>query len=223
MSILSNKYIHDLRTFPGDARLAWERRGAAGVWREFSARTVRRVYERTVSVVLDHDLDSVVDVPVPDGIHFTSFTEADEPALARVAPQDAQRRLRVARERGREVTLAWRGNAVVGWAILSFEMADDLERYPVALPPATVYGWHGSVISGERGRGTGAALVRWRGRLAREMGATRMRVIIERHNDAALRMARRCFTRSRVVGEVRTLRFLRSERFAYRETETGAP
>jgi hypothetical protein len=50
-----------------------------------------------------------------------------------------------------------------------------------------------------------------------------MRVIIERDNAAALRMARACFARSRVSGEVRTLRFLHFERFAYREAKTEAP
>jgi hypothetical protein len=221
MSILSNKYVRDLRTFPADARLAWKRRGLAGVWREISARTVRRVWERTVTIALEHDLDSLVERPPPEGIRFAALDDADWPALARVAGASALRRLRTARDRGRIVTLAWRGTEVVGWGILSFEMDADLERYPMPLPPRTVYGWDLAVVSGERGRGTGASLTRVRAGIARELGATRLRALVERGNEATHRIGRASFRSSRVIGELRTFRLLGYVRHEYRPIEGG--
>jgi len=221
MSILSNKYVRDLVNFPRDARLAWERRGWQGVRRELAARTTRRVFERTVVVALEADLDDVVDGPVPDGLRIARLGDDDWPHVARITSPATVDRLKRAHARGRALLLGWRGERVVAWTILSFEMAPDLEKYPMPLPPETAYAWDLTVMSVERGKGTGAAMVRARAQLARELGAKRLRNLIERDNHAALRIARSCFRTLREFGELRTVRFLSFRRYAFHPLRPG--
>lgn len=206
--ILRNKYVRDLWTFPAAACEAWRHQGWVGVRRELAVRTTRRVVEWGRAVVLEHELDSLREIPPPDDLRLAPYRPEDDPAIAAVSSRATARRLLRLHERGRVGMVAWRGSSPVGWGWLSWRMDPDLETYPMPLPEGAVYGWDLHVVPDERGRGIGRALIVGRARLARERGAHRLRVVIERTNTAPLRLAGSLFARSRAVGEIRYFRLL---------------
>jgi hypothetical protein len=62
------KYVHDCRTFPGDALLAYRLEGARGVWEALAARTVDRVLRTGHVVIFAQLLSSARRVAPPPGV-----------------------------------------------------------------------------------------------------------------------------------------------------------
>jgi GNAT superfamily N-acetyltransferase len=164
-----SKYVDDVRTFPGDAGLAWRQRGIAGVREELAHRTVFRLLRWGRLWVLEQDLAVFREVPPPPGVTIEVF-RGDWGELSGIATRREIRLFERAAARGRDCLLARREGRPIGWTWSSRAIDPSLEVHPIPLPWDAAYGWNLYVIPSERGSGTGTALVAARLRLAREQG-----------------------------------------------------
>jgi GNAT superfamily N-acetyltransferase len=166
---LVGKYVEDLRTFPGDASLAWRQRGWTGVREELSYRTVFRVFRRGRFWVLEQELANVREVPPPAGVTIEEF-HGDWSELASIATRREQRLFERAAGAGRNCFLARRAGVPIGYTWSSFSIDPAIEVYDIPLPTDAAYGWNLFVVPSERGSGTGTALVSARLAYARARG-----------------------------------------------------
>ncbi|MBK5187857.1 MAG: GNAT family N-acetyltransferase [Gemmatimonadaceae bacterium] len=205
-----NKYVRDAVTFPRDAGAAWRHAGAPGVWREIRVRTLDRISRRGLALVLEHVLDDVPPVVLPDGIRIAPFAGPDwSPFLAiTTANRIASFHTRIAR--GRECLVAWRGDRPVGFTWISARMDPDIETYPLPLPADATYHWDLYVASSERGNGLGTALAFARLHHARGRHFRAGWRLIDVDNLASQRTAQKtaaAASSTRVIGEVRYASF----------------
>jgi GNAT superfamily N-acetyltransferase len=199
-----NKYVRDVATFPRDASAAWRHRGASGVWREVRVRTFDRISRRGLALLLEHALEDVPHLPLPDGVRIAPFDGSDwSPFLALTTAARLERfRKRIAR--GRECLVAWRGDRPVGFTWISTKMERDIETYALPLPTDTTYHWDLYVASEERGNGLGTALAFARLHHSRGKAFRAGWRLIDVDNLASQRTAQKTAAPStRVVGELR--------------------
>jgi GNAT superfamily N-acetyltransferase len=197
------KYLYDLRTFPGDAALAWRREGWSAVWKEILVRTLYRLFRRGHFLVIEQELTAFREVAPPAGVRIARF-EVDWSVLAGLATQRERRRMSAIARQGRTCLVAWRGERPVGYTWYSETMDPAIEGIVVPLPEDAAYLWDLYVDPAERGSGVGSALVAARLRHARERGYRTGWRMIAPSNAASLRtLGKTAGKGTRVVGELR--------------------
>jgi GNAT superfamily N-acetyltransferase len=201
--------VGELSTLPADAVLAARLEGARGVLRELKARSLWRVGRYDRMLVVEQDLDSFRESPLPPGVEIRPLLRSEQPFLSTLASSWKRERFRLAAERGRTCLVAWRGGRAVGYTWISASIDPDIELYPIQLPPGAAYGWDLFVLRSERGRGVGSALVSARLGWARERGFRTMRRAVAPGNRAALRtLQKTAGGGTRILGELVWVRFL---------------
>ena len=99
------KYLHDWRTFPADAALAYRNNGMGGVWDAVAARSVHRVVRTGRMIVFAQPLEGVAELPLPAGVAIGALRESDWPALESLVTGREMDRFR--HPGGRTVEFAW--------------------------------------------------------------------------------------------------------------------
>lgn len=191
------------------ARVVRER-GLPGVWTEVRARTIHRVYRRWRLLVLEQDLATVVETPVPPGVEIRTFTGPDWSPLARLVGDRKFRRVLQRAAAERTCIVAWRDGRPIGYTWLSEVIEPALEIYPLVLPSDVAYEWDLYVSRAERNRGVGAALASANSRLARERGFHRIWRVIAPENARSLRAVGKTSPGARLVGEIVQVKILGS-------------
>jgi GNAT superfamily N-acetyltransferase len=199
------KYVNDLETFPQDAVRAWRSAGAAGVWLETRRRTIDRAGGYSSYLVIEADLSTTREIPVPDGIEIRPFTGDDWTRLGDLAGHRLTRSFAAAAGAGRVCLVAWRGPTAVGYIWFSPAIEQHYENFTLPLPMDAVYLWQIQVSRSERRRGVGAALVNWGLRMAWQQGNRRSWMITRRDNLAA-QSTITSVASSRVLGTVRRIK-----------------
>lgn len=202
------RWLRDARTFPSDARAAWQRERLGGVWRELRGLTLGRVFRVSRFLVIENDVAEGLETPPPPGVSIERFT-GDWEALAGIAGAPRRARFREATERGRVCFLARRGERPIGYTWLTERPDGGHDPAILALPPGTAYLTELYVVPAERNAGVGSALVSARRRYARERGFAKTWQMVAPRNTASLRVvAKTTRAPARVVAEVRIRRLL---------------
>lgn len=202
------KYLDDLRTFPGDAAIGWQRERWRGVWDALAVRSVYRVFRRGRFIVYAQPLDAARELPAPAGVRLALLTDADWPALEQLVGRRDLRRFRLLHDHGHLCAVAWRGERLIGYAWVALRMEPAVTECALPLPPCAAYLWDLFVVPEERARGVGSALARERLRLAREHGRADGWRMITPDNHASVKTLARSGHTTRVVGEVRYVKLL---------------
>lgn len=214
------KYLHDARTFPGDAANAWRRERFGGVCEELAQRSAYRLVRWSRSLVLEQELAWSTDAPPPAGIEIRQFSGPDWARMAPLASLRTRTIMAMASARGRTLLVAWRGAAPVGYAWCSERMERDIETFPLPLPSDAAYLWGLYTPPAERCRGIGTALARARLQWARDQGYRLAWRVIAVHNAASFRTAEKSSGRApRILGELRSLKLLWLRSMRYRAWE----
>ena len=195
------KYATDLQTFPGDAARAWRSGGVEGVWLELRRRTIDRAGSYSHYLVLEADLSTLREVPVPEGIEIRPFSGPDWSLLGDLSGWRVTKWFAASAAAGRVCLVAWRGSTAVGYFWLSPEIARRYENFEIPMPPDTVYFSQIQVARSERRRHLGAALGSFGMRLARDQGYSRSWMLIRRDNVAA-QSTLASLASSRVLGSI---------------------
>lgn len=201
------RYVHDCRTFPADARIAWTNEGWRGVWETIATRTLRKVARNDRMILFAQGLDDLPGACLPDGITVARLQARDLPMLAYLVSRRQLDGYRALLAAGRVGVVAWRDGRAVGYAWMAERLGTDVTRCPIPLPEEAVYLWDLYVLPAERGRGIGSALAAERLAIARELGYREGWRMIAPRNGASLRTLRAGGS-TRIVGEIRYLRVL---------------
>lgn len=204
-----NPYVRGLRTFPGDAALAYQLEGAAGLWRALAERSLYHLARHGHLLVIAQTLDSFREVPPPGGVTIAQATAASWQALAPIATQRTLDRFHQRSARGHVCLLAWRGDRAIGYTWCAERVGPDILPYPISFPPTAAYLFDLYVVRPERANGVGSALVSARLTWARERGLGEGWRMISPSNHASVRTVEKTAGRgARVVGEIRYVRIL---------------
>lgn len=179
------KYVNDLETFPGDAIRAWRSAGAAGVWLELRRRTVDRAGGYSSYLVIEADLSTTREIPMPEGIEIRPFTGSDWTLLGDLAGYRLSKCFTAASAAGRVCLVAWRDSTAVGYVWFSPAIDQRYESFALTLPSDAIYLWQMQVSRSERRRGVGAALASYGLLMARQQGHRRSWMITRSDNLAA--------------------------------------
>ncbi len=181
------KYAVDLRTFPGDAAVAWRSAGGKGVWTEIRRRTLDRLggyAERRL--LIETDLSRLANIPTSEGVEIHPFSGPDWSALEQLVRRGGMRQRETVRH-GRLCLVAWRGARAIGCVWLSERIEARHESYDLPMPSDAVYVWQMEVIAAERRRGVAASLAIKCLQHAHSRGRRRSWIIIHPNNRASLR------------------------------------
>lgn len=195
------KYVNDLKTFPDDAARAWRSDGVAGVWLELRRRTVDRAGGYSSYLVIEADISTVREIPMPDGIEIRPFTGPDWSLLGDLAGYRRTRCFAAAAEAGRVCLVAWRGSTAVGYIWFSDAIEQRHENFELPLPVDATYLSQIQVARSERGRGVGAALASFGLLLEKGQGHRRAWMMI-RSDNLAPQSIIASLAPSRVLGTV---------------------
>jgi ribosomal protein S18 acetylase RimI-like enzyme len=196
------KYLHDWRTFPGDAALAYRNNGVGGLWDAVAARSVHRVVRTGRMIVFAQPLEGVAELPLPSGITIGPLTEGDWLALESLVTAREMDRFRTLVARGRICLVAWRGSHPIGYAWVAETIGPDVTLCQFPLPSHAAYLWDLYVLPTERCNGIGSALATARLRAARERGYREGWRMIAPSNQASLRTLEKSGKGTRVVGRL---------------------
>ena len=199
------KYANDLETFPGDAARAWRSAGAAGVWLELRRRTFDRAGGFSRYLVIEADLSSIREIPMPDGIEIRPFKGPDWSLLGDLGGYRLTRCFARAAEAGRVCLVAWRGSTAVGYIWFSPKTEKCYENFDLSMPPDAIYLWQIQVARSERRRGVGAALGSFGLVMARGQGYRRS-WMITRSDNLAAQSTIASLAPSRVLGSVNRIK-----------------
>jgi ribosomal protein S18 acetylase RimI-like enzyme len=204
------KYLHDLRTLPADAALAYRHDGMRGAWKALAARSLHRLIRTGRLIVFAHTLDGERGLRLPSGVTITTATDRDLTALATLVGQRELGRFEALLANGRCCLIAWRGNRPVGYAWVADGIGPDVTfwPFPVEFPRSAAYLWNLYVLPSERSSGIGSALAEARLRLAREQGFHEGWRMVAPSNTASLRTVQKSARGTRVVGEIRFVQVL---------------
>jgi ribosomal protein S18 acetylase RimI-like enzyme len=201
-----NKYVRDVLTFPRDVSAGWHNAGLGGAWRELRVRTFDRISRRGLALLLEHVVEDVPHLPLPDGVRIAPFAGPDWTAFLALTTERRIARFRTRIARGRECLVAWRGERPVGFTWMSARMERDIETYPLPLPHDAAYHWDLYVASAERGNGLGTALAFARLHHSQARSYRLGWRLIDVDNRASQKTAQKTATAStRVLGELRYL------------------
>jgi GNAT superfamily N-acetyltransferase len=199
-----NKYLRDAVTFPRDARLAWKHGGARSAWRELRTRTLDRVSQAGIALLLEHVVAHVPELPLPEGVSITPFAGPDWSQFRTFVSEKRIAGFRKRIARGRECLVAWQGERPLALTWISTRMDADMESYALPLPPDASYHWDLFVSSEARGTGVGTALAFARLHHARDKSYRIGWRLIDIDNLGSLRGAQKTASAStRVLGELR--------------------
>jgi GNAT superfamily N-acetyltransferase len=203
-------YLHDLKTLPADALLAFRREGLPGVWNAVTARTLHRMFRTGQLIVFAHSLDLPVEITPPAGVRITRATEQDLPALLALVGRREINRFRGLLAGGRICFVAWRNDQPLGYAWVAGRIGPDVSLWPLPFefPERAAYFWNLYVVPSERSSGIGSALAAERLRLARKAGFSEGWRMVAPSNGASLRTVQKTARGTRVVGELRFLQLL---------------
>ena len=202
------KYLHDWRTFPADASMAYRRDGVRGLWETVAPRSVYRIVRSGRMIVFSQSLDELPVVPLPAGVTIAPLGVNDWPALESLVPQRELDRFQLLVSGGRTCLVAWRGARPIGYAWVARSIGTDVTLCQFPLPPHAAYLWDLYVEPAERCNGIGSALASARLRTAREQGFREGWRMIAPSNRASLRTLEKSGRGTRVVGELRFLKIL---------------
>jgi ribosomal protein S18 acetylase RimI-like enzyme len=204
------KYLHDLRTLPADAALAYRHEGVRGAWKALAARSLHRLIRVGRLIVFAQTLDAERDLRLPSGVTITTAMDRDCTVLATLVGQRELSRFEALLANGRHCLIAWRGNRPVGYAWVADEIGPDvtLWPFPIEFPRSAAYLWNLYVLPSERSSGIGSALAEARLRLAREQGFHEGWRMVAPSNTASLRTVQKSARGARVVGEIRFVELL---------------
>jgi GNAT superfamily N-acetyltransferase len=222
MSDRWRKYLHDARTFPADAAVAWRRERWRGLWETVAQRTLFRVYRSGRLTVYAQPVAAALEVPPPDGVRIAPLSSDDLPALAELVGVLGLERFRTLLACGHRAVVAWRGDRPVGYAWVALTMGKEVSHCDLPLPADAAYLWDLYVIPEERSHGVGTALASGRLRVARECGRREGWRMIERENRPSIRTLMKSNSGTRVVAEVSFLKILTRMRSRYRPLSTEA-
>lgn len=201
------RYVHDCRSFPADARIAWSNDGWHGVWDAFARRTLRKLLRTDRMILFAQGLDDLPEVRSPEGVTVARLRPRELPMLAYLVSRRDLEDFRALLAAGRIAVIAWRDGRAVGYAWLAERLGPDVTRCPIPLPEDAAYVWDLYVLPAERAQGVGSALVAGRLSLARELGYQEVWRMFAPHNLASLRTLR-AGGAARVVGEIRFVQML---------------
>ena len=203
-------YLHDLRTLPGDARLAYGHEGLEGAWKAVASRSIHRVIRRGRLIVYAHNVDALVDSAPPQGVRIALARDEDLPALASLVGQRELQRFYRLLAAGRQCLVAWRGEAAVGYAWVAHPIGPDVAPWPLPLtfPSTAAYLWNLYVLPSERSSGIGSALAVARLRVTRDAGLREGWRMVAPSNAPSLRTVRKSSTTTRMVGEISFVQLL---------------
>src|SRR3954471_9114973 len=203
-------YWFDLKTLPGDARMAYRREGWTGVWKAMATRSLHRIFRRGRLVVFAHPVDQMVDLPPPAGVRISQPTAQEWPRLASLVGQRELQRFCALSARGRRCLVAWRGETPVGYAWVADDLGPDVapSPLPLAFPSSAAYLLNLYVLPAERSSGIGSALASARLRLARETGFVEGWRMVAPTNAPSLRTVHKTAAGTRLVGEIRFVQLL---------------
>ncbi|MEO6210921.1 MAG: GNAT family N-acetyltransferase [Gemmatimonadaceae bacterium] len=197
-----NKYLHDVVTFPGDARHAWRTDGAHGLWTELAERTFYRLARGAHYNLYERDLATIRNVPPPEGVEVRMLALHEHAMLGALMT----RRRRASLERGavdRTVFAALRDGVIVGYSWWTPDFDSALDFSPLTLPPNAIFHGFVHVERAERHRGTASALFSAGERYFFERGTESCWFLIKSTNIAGVRTARgRWGGRSRHIAEL---------------------
>jgi GNAT superfamily N-acetyltransferase len=199
------KYISDLETFPQDAVRAWRSAGTAGVWLEARRRTFDRAGGYSSYLVIEADLSTTREIPMPEGIEIRPFAGDDWTLLGDLAGHRLIKCFAAAAGAGRVCLVAWCDSTAVGYIWFSPAIDQRYENFALPLPLEAIYLWQLQVSMSERRRGLGAALVSYGLRMARQQG-TRVAWMITRGDNLAAQATIASVASSRVLGTVRRIK-----------------
>ncbi|MBA2565135.1 MAG: GNAT family N-acetyltransferase [Gemmatimonadetes bacterium] len=218
------KYVRDMRTLPGDARLAWRLEGPPGVWREIAARSFYRVFRSGRFLVVEQELADVARRPPPPGVSIRRLDELELPVLATIVTARTLERFGDHLADGGICLVAWRGNRPVGYTWISRRMVGEADALQLPLPADACYGWGLYVIPGERRGGVGTALVSARLAAGREEGFRTSWRAIRVDNRPSIRTLEKTAARgTSVLGEMSYVKVLARFHTRYRQREADAP
>jgi GNAT superfamily N-acetyltransferase len=203
-------YWFDLKTLPGDARMAYRREGWTGVWKAMASRSLHRIFRRGRLIVFAHRVDQMVDLAPPAGVRISQPTAQEWPRLASLVGQRELQRFRALSTRGRRCVVAWRGETPVGYAWVANDLGPDVAPSPLPLvfPSSAAYLLSLYVLPAERSSGIGSALASARLRLARETGFVEGWRMVAPTNAPSLRTVQKTAAGTRLVGEIRFVQLL---------------
>lgn len=184
-----NKYLRDIATFPGDARLAWRTDGARGLWDEIAERTVYRIARVAHYDLYERELSAITAVPPAEGlaVHLLRAEEHDKLG----ALMTRRRRAQLARGMApRTIFCALRDGVVVGYSWWSPTFDSALDFSPLVLPADGIFHGFVHVERAERHRGTASALFSAGERYLHERGARVCWFLIKSTNLAGAHTAR---------------------------------
>jgi GNAT superfamily N-acetyltransferase len=196
------KYLHDWRTFPADAAVAYRNNGVAGLWDALATRSIHRVVRTGRMIVFAQQLEAVAELPLPPGITIRPLSEADWPALGSLVTGREMERFRTLVACGRICVVAWRGSRPIGYAWVAETIGPDVTLCEFPLPSYAAYLWDLYVLPTERCNGIGSALATARLRAARARGYREGWRMIAPTNQASLRTLEKSGSGVRVVGRL---------------------
>jgi GNAT superfamily N-acetyltransferase len=204
------RFLHDVRTLPADAWLAYQREGVRGVWKSVAARSLHRVFRAGHVAVLVYSLEPEQEAALPAGVTITSATDHDWTALGGLVGQRELSEFRHLHAGGHRCLIAWRGREPVGYAWVADHPGPDVTIWPLSFefPGSAAYLCKLYVLPSERGHGIGPALTRAQIRVAWESGFREGWGMVATSNRASLRSIQKSSSGARVVGEVRFLQLL---------------
>lgn len=219
---MMGKYLHDLRTLPPDALLAWRQRGWDGVRVEIFSRTLDRVVRFGRRLVVEQELANFREVPPPEGVRIDPFM-GDWSRLGEISTRRELDRFRHNAARGRTCLVAWRAGRPIGYTWISDTMEPATEFYRIPLPADSAYLWDLWVVPAERGSGVGSALVAARLRHARDRGFRSGWRVIAPGNRASLRtLEKTSGSGTKMLGELVYLKIGRRVMMRFRPTAHAA-
>lgn len=204
------KYLMDLKTLPGDARLAYSHEGMRGVWKAVAARSLHRLIRTGRVIVFAQNIGYGPQIGPPPGVMIRVAGLSDRPAFASLAGEREGARFEQLLRNSRHCLIAWRGEKPVGYAWIADHAGPDVTFWPLpfGLPANAAYLWNLYVLPAERSTGIGSALAQARLRFARERGFEEGWRMVAPANTASLRTVRKSAAGTRVVGQVRFVQLL---------------
>ncbi len=204
------KYLMDLKTLPGDARLAYRHEGVRGVWKAVATRSLHRLIRTGRVIVFAQSIGEGPQIAPPPGVMIRMAGLSDRPAFASLAGEREGARFEQLLRNGRHCLIAWRGEKPVGYAWIAGHAGPDVTFWPLpfGLPANAAYLWNLYVLATERSAGIGSALAQARLQFARERGFEEGWRMVAPANTASLRTVRKSAAGTRVVGQVRFVQLL---------------
>jgi ribosomal protein S18 acetylase RimI-like enzyme len=206
----AGKYMMNLKTLPGDARLAYRHEGVRGAWKAVATRFLHRLIRTGRVIVFAQSIGDADHIAPPPGVMIRVAGLSDRPAFASLAGEREGTRFDQLLRNGRHCLIAWRGEKPVGYAWVADQAGPDVTFWPLpfGLPANAAYLWNLYVLPTERSSGIGSALAQARLRLARERGFEEGWRMVAPFNTASLRTVRKSAAGTRIVGEVRFVQLL---------------